>query len=136
MFQIPQAMMDNPKFLRIMMAFFCWVGLTFTSQYTTTQFFNKASDGLPWEKVLLVTTLQTGGGAILFIILVLTNHSILVLDYNMILIGVIHSYGVLMANISTFMDYSTIFVQVSGLLFTKVISKIIILNLFLGSSEE
>ena len=117
--------MDNPNFLRIMVAFFCWVGLTFTSKHTTTQFFDKASDGLPWEKVLLVTTLQTGGGAILFIVMVLTNHSNPVMDFKTILLGVIHSYGVLMANSSMFMVYSTILTQVSGLFFTTVISRII-----------
>jgi hypothetical protein len=68
-FRYQWTMMDKNKMLRIVMAFICWAFFTITSQLATRKFFDKVSDGLVWEKVLLVTSLQSGGGAILFFLL-------------------------------------------------------------------
>ena len=117
---------------KVVVAFLFWAGLTFIYEDTTKQFIFKATDGLDWEKILLVTVLQAGTGTILFILIALTNYRNFEFDYSMILIGFIHSFGVLLLNCSYLMGNSTCILQVCIVVFTAVFSVItrnIVLNI-------
>ena len=117
---------------RIVITFFSWAGLTFISEDMARQFIIEATDGLDWEKILLLTVLQAGIGTLLFISIILTNYRIFVLDYSMILIGFFHSFGVFLVNCSYLMGDSSCILQIGIVVFTAVFSVItrnIVLNI-------
>jgi len=84
------------------LSFFCWALFTYTSHFFAKQYFSSTSISFTTEKVIFLTSLQVGCGAILYVIMKLRNRhgGGLVLDYRIVLLGACHSYGMLMTNSS------------------------------------
>ena len=83
-------------------SFFFWALFTYTSHFFAKQYFSLTSSTFVTEKVIFLTSLQVGCGAVFYVLIKLKNRhgGGPILDYRLILLGACHSYGMMMTNSS------------------------------------
>ena len=82
------------------LSFICWAFFTYISHFFAKHVLSLSPAESVLEQVICITSMQVGVGAILYVVLLFRNRysSNLVMDYKVFLLGMFHTYGMLMTN--------------------------------------